>query len=88
MEGQRGRSGSGIYSSLVGALATAQLRRLRRPARAFVVVESSYWITTGLGAMLAPVLVKAPRAARGPDPRCRALGDKLQAAARERMRRM
>ncbi|HET6868447.1 MAG TPA: MFS transporter [Solirubrobacteraceae bacterium] len=29
MEGQRGRSGSGIYSSLVGALATAQLRRLQ-----------------------------------------------------------
>src|SRR6201997_111153 len=29
MEGQRGRSGSGIYGSLVGALATAQLRRLQ-----------------------------------------------------------
>jgi MFS family permease len=29
MEGQRGRSGSGIYSSLAGALATAQLRRLQ-----------------------------------------------------------
>ena len=29
MEGQRGRSGSGIYSSLVGALATVQLRRLQ-----------------------------------------------------------
>ena len=29
MEGQRGRSGSGIISSLTGALATAQLRRLQ-----------------------------------------------------------
>lgn len=29
MEGQRGRSGSGIYSSLAGALATAPLRRLQ-----------------------------------------------------------
>jgi MFS family permease len=29
MEGQRGRSGSGIYSSLAGALATSQLRRLQ-----------------------------------------------------------
>src|ERR1700760_4114097 len=29
MEGQRGRSGSGIYSSLASALATAQLRRLQ-----------------------------------------------------------
>jgi MFS family permease len=29
MEGQRGRSGSGIYSSLAGALATPQLRRLQ-----------------------------------------------------------
>src|SRR5947209_13168525 len=29
MEGPRGRSGSGIYRSLAGALATAQLRRLQ-----------------------------------------------------------
>src|SRR5689334_25393737 len=29
MEEQRGRSGSGIYASLSGALATAQLRRLQ-----------------------------------------------------------
>ncbi|HEX4672690.1 MAG TPA: hypothetical protein VH279_10505, partial [Solirubrobacteraceae bacterium] len=29
MEGQRGRSGSGFHSSIAGALATAQLRRLQ-----------------------------------------------------------
>ena len=37
------------------AAAAAGARQVR--ARAFAVVESSYWLTTGLGAMLAPLVV-------------------------------
>jgi MFS family permease len=58
----------GIGYSLVEVAGTTLLQRLahdRVRARAFAVVESSYWLTTGAGAMLAPlvVAVAGPRGA-------------------------
>jgi len=50
----------GIGYSLVEVAGVTLLQRLAHDsvrARAFAVVESSYWLTTGLGAMLAPVVV-------------------------------
>jgi MFS family permease len=50
----------GIGYSLVEVAGTTLLQRLahdRVRARAFAVVESSYWLTTGAGAMLAPLVV-------------------------------
>jgi fucose permease len=50
----------GIGYSLVEVAGTTLLQRLahdRIRARAFAVVESSYWLTTGAGAMLAPLVV-------------------------------
>ena len=52
----------GIGYSLVEVAGTTLLQRLahdRVRARAFAVVESSYWLTTGAGAMLAPLVVAA-----------------------------
>jgi hypothetical protein len=46
--------------SLVEVAGLTLLQRLAQDsvrARAFAVVESSYWLTTGLGAMLAPLVV-------------------------------
>ncbi len=58
----------GIGYSLVEVAGVTLLQRLahdRVRARAFAVVESLYWLTTGAGAMLAPlvVLVAGPRGA-------------------------
>jgi predicted MFS family arabinose efflux permease len=52
----------GIGYSLVEVAGLSLLQRLNSEdvlARAFSVVESQYWVTTGLGAILAPVLVDA-----------------------------
>ena len=58
----------GIGYSLVEVAGITLLQRLahdRVRARAFAVVESSYWLTTGAGAMLAPLVSRWPaRAAR------------------------
>ena len=58
----------GIGYSLVEVAGVTLLQRLAHDgvrARAFAVVESSYWLTTGAGAMLAPlvVAVAGPRGA-------------------------
>ena len=50
----------GVGYALVETAGTTLLQRLAHDgvrARAFSVVESSYWLTTGAGAMLAPVLI-------------------------------
>ena len=50
----------GIGYSLVEVAGITLLQRLahdRVRARAFAVVESSYWLTTGAGAMLAPLVI-------------------------------
>jgi MFS family permease len=51
----------GIGYALIEVAGLSLLQRLPSNdllGRAFAVVESSYWITTGLGAMLAPLVVK------------------------------
>jgi hypothetical protein len=51
----------GIGYALIEVAGLSLLQRLPSNdllGRAFAVVESSYWITTGLGAMLAPVVVE------------------------------
>jgi predicted MFS family arabinose efflux permease len=58
----------GVGYALVETAGITLLQRLSRDsvrARAFAVVESSYWLTTGAGAMLAPPLiaVAGPRGA-------------------------
>ncbi len=58
----------GVGYSLVEVAGVTLLQRLahdRVRARAFAVVESSYWLTTGAGAMLAPLViaVAGPRGA-------------------------
>jgi MFS family permease len=58
----------GIGYALVETAGITLLQRLSRDSvrgRAFAVVESSYWLTTGAGAMLAPLLiaVAGPRGA-------------------------
>ena len=50
----------GIGYALVETAGITLLQRLAHDgvrARAFAVAESSYWLTTGAGAMLAPVLI-------------------------------
>jgi MFS family permease len=50
----------GVGYALVETAGITLLQRLSRDgvrARAFAVVESSYWLTTGMGAMLAPLLI-------------------------------
>src|SRR4051794_27850881 len=50
----------GVGYSLIEVAGLTLLQRLAHDAvraRAFAVVESSYWLTTGLGAMLAPAVV-------------------------------
>jgi MFS family permease len=50
----------GVGYALVETAGITLLQRLSRDgvrARAFAVVESSYWLTTGAGAMLAPLLI-------------------------------
>ena len=50
----------GVGYALVESAGVTLLQRLahdRVRARAFAVVESSYWLTTGAGAMLAPALI-------------------------------
>jgi MFS family permease len=50
----------GVGYSLIEVAGLTLLQRLADDsvrARAFAVVESSYWLTTGLGAMLAPLIV-------------------------------
>ncbi len=50
----------GVGYSLIEVSGLTLLQRLAHDgvrARAFAVVESSYWLTTGLGAMLAPLVV-------------------------------
>jgi predicted MFS family arabinose efflux permease len=52
----------GVGYALVETAGITLLQRLSRDgvrARAFAVVESSYWLTTGTGAMLAPLLIAA-----------------------------
>jgi MFS family permease len=58
----------GVGYALVEIAGNTLLQRLTSDevlARAFAVVESSYWLTTGIGAMLAPLLVSllGPRGA-------------------------
>jgi predicted MFS family arabinose efflux permease len=51
----------GIGYALIEIAGTSLLQRLASAdviGRAFAVVESSYWITTGLGAMLAPAAIQ------------------------------
>jgi MFS family permease len=50
----------GVGYALVESTGTTLLQRLAHDgvrARAFAVVESSYWLTTGAGAMLAPAVI-------------------------------
>ena len=57
----------GVGYALVEVAGLTLLQRLADDgvrARAFAVVESSYWLTTGAGAMLAPAARRAGRAAR------------------------
>ena len=52
----------GIGYSLVETAGITRLQRLTRDehrARAFAALESTYWLTTGAGAMLAPLLIHA-----------------------------
>ena len=52
--------GVGVGYALVESAGITLLQRLTHDsarARAFAVVESSYWLTTGAGAMLAPALI-------------------------------
>ena len=58
----------GVGYALVESAGITLLQRIahdRVRARAFAVIESSYWLTTGAGAMLAPAIiaVTSPRAA-------------------------
>ena len=75
----------GVGYALTESAGITLLQRLahdRVRARAFGVVESSYWLTTGAGAMLAPALVAltSPRA-RARDRRRRAAGRSSSPAA-------
>ena len=57
----------GVGYALVESAGITLLQRLAHDgvrARAFAVVESSYWLTTGAGAMLAPGADRARRPAR------------------------
>ena len=52
----------GVGYALVESTGTTLLQRLAHDgvrARAFAVVESSYWLTTGAGAMLAPAVSRS-----------------------------